>query len=190
MVAAWLINAFPGPFLPNTIVFKEMKPDWEAEFDDEIQMYSRLSSLQGSVVPVFYGVGLRCDNRRRGLVFSDVGGRQLGGVSYSEYGFDTLKSMVRESLAAIYRLGLSPCDANPVNCLVVGDRVVIVDHEQDEELDERRAGVRRGAVDRRKDRWGHGAALGMPRTEGAEGSSGAARGSRGFRGEVCGSNAW
>lgn len=44
--------------------------------------------------------------------------------------------MVRTALEAIYRLGVSPTDANLGNCLIVGDRIVVVDHEQDEELQE------------------------------------------------------
>lgn len=44
--------------------------------------------------------------------------------------------MAKTALEAIYRLGVSPTDASLCNCLVVGDRVVVVDHELDEELRE------------------------------------------------------
>ncbi|KAK1763234.1 hypothetical protein QBC33DRAFT_598782 [Phialemonium atrogriseum] len=43
--------------------------------------------------------------------------------------------MVRASLKAILGLGVVPYDANLVNCLVTEDRVVIVDHEQDEDAE-------------------------------------------------------
>jgi hypothetical protein len=44
--------------------------------------------------------------------------------------------MLKAALLPIYRLGISPTDANLSNCHVVGDRIVVVEHEQDERLDE------------------------------------------------------
>ena len=127
-LTAW----FPGAFLPDTVVLKGIKPDWDDEFANEVRMYDRLRPIQGTVVPVFYGVaaGRGEDGKEeRALVISDVGGRQLGGVSYAEHSLDELRGMVKLALEAIYRLGVLPTDANLSNCLVVGDRVMVVDYE-------------------------------------------------------------
>lgn len=126
---------FPGPFLPDTVIIKASKPDWDEEFNNEIQAYHRLRPIQGVVVPVCYGV-TTVEGGTRALLLSDVGGRQLATVSYADHGFDELKGMVRTAIGAIYRLGMSPYDANLVNCHVVGGRVMVVDHEQDEVLED------------------------------------------------------
>lgn len=70
--------------LPDTVVFKGLKPDWDDEFDNEVRMYDRLQPILGTVVAVFYGVATGCGEageEERALVLSDVGGRQLGMLS-------------------------------------------------------------------------------------------------------------
>lgn len=135
-----ITRSFPGAFLPDTVIVKILKPDWDEEFDTEISMYRRLKPIQGVVVPVFYGETLVDDGdggTTRAILLSDVGGKQLAAVSYGEYEADDLRSMVKTAIGAIYSLGVSPSDANLVNCHVVdGNRVMIVDHEQDVELDD------------------------------------------------------
>lgn len=66
---------------------------------------------------------------------SDVGGKHLGAITDGEYSEEEIERMVRASLKAILSLGVVPYDANLVNCLVTEDRVVIVDHEQDEDVE-------------------------------------------------------
>ncbi|KAH8907417.1 hypothetical protein BR93DRAFT_977359 [Coniochaeta sp. PMI_546] len=117
-----------------TAIRWQLKPDWEGDFDNEIKMYSRLKPLQDVVVPVFYGE-IKVDGTRA-LLLSDVGGKPLVAVNYAKYSRGDLERMVQTALRAIYSMGVSPCDANLVNCHVVGDRIMIVDHEQDEELEE------------------------------------------------------
>ncbi|KAH8907561.1 hypothetical protein BR93DRAFT_967454 [Coniochaeta sp. PMI_546] len=57
-------------------------------------------------------------------------------LSRDEFKADELRDMAKTAVGAIYRLGVAPSDANLVNCHVVaGDRIMIVDHEQDEEVD-------------------------------------------------------
>lgn len=73
----------------------------------------------------------------RAILLSDVGGKQLAAVSCGDYKAHDLRSMVKTAIGAIYGLGVSPSDANLVHCHVVdGNRVIIVDHEQDAELDD------------------------------------------------------
>lgn len=136
-----LTRWFPGAFLPDTVIVKMLKPDWDEEFDAEISMYrGRLKPVQGVVVPAFYGETVVDDGdggATRAMLLSDVGGKQLAAVACGEYDADELRSMVKTAVGAVYRLGVSPSDANLVNCHVVdGDRVMIVDHEQDVELDD------------------------------------------------------
>lgn len=42
------------------MALKGVKPDWDHESDNEAGMYHRLRPLQGTVVPVFYGVATGC----------------------------------------------------------------------------------------------------------------------------------
>ena len=130
LIRSW----FPGPFLPHNVVVKVTKPDWEDEFDNEVMMYHKLQPVQGVVVPVFHGI--ISVSGRRALLLSDVGGKQLLAVTYSERGREELRAMLGTALRAIYELGISPYDANLLNCHVVNDRIVVVDHEQDEELEQ------------------------------------------------------
>lgn len=121
--------------MPTDLIIKQQKPDWEAEFDNEIRMYQRLAPLQGSVVPVLYGTvafeGVRA------LLLSDLGGRQIASVGYDVVSRDTLRNMLIASLRPIYDLGICPYDANLLNFhLVDGNKIMIVDHEQDDDLEE------------------------------------------------------
>ncbi|KAB5571988.1 hypothetical protein GE09DRAFT_1097799, partial [Coniochaeta sp. 2T2.1] len=102
----------------------------DAEFDNEVRMYNRLRPIQGTVVPVVYGVATGCgeDGREeRAPVISNVRGRQLGSISYTEHSLDELRGMVNTALEAIYQLGVSPTDTNLANYLIVGDRVMVID---------------------------------------------------------------
>ena len=58
-------------------------------------------------------------------------------VPYSEVPRDDLRRMLVAALRPIYERGVSPSDANLLDCHVIdGQRVVIVDHEQDVDLDD------------------------------------------------------
>ncbi len=137
MLRNWIRAWLPGPFLPSTVIIKKLKSrDWEKEFDTEIDMYKRLSPLQGYVVPTLYGE-VRLDGKRA-LLLEDVGGRHLGalaeGVDEYEGGYSEveIELMLREAYEAILGLGVVPVDANLGNYVLADGRIVIVDHEQDE----------------------------------------------------------
>lgn len=51
-----LRSRWPEWFLPPNIVLKRQKIGWDEEFDNETAIYRRLAPLQGTVVPVCYGV--------------------------------------------------------------------------------------------------------------------------------------
>lgn len=41
--------------LPNLVILKTLKPDWDEEFANEKALYTRLFPLQGSILPTFLG---------------------------------------------------------------------------------------------------------------------------------------
>lgn len=126
----------PGPFLPTELIIKKAKVDWEDEFDNEVRMYDRLAPVQGAVIPTFHGV-VSVNGSTRAMLLSDVGGRQLLVVPYSEVSRDGLRRMLVAALRPIFERGISPNDANLLNCHVIdGQRIIILDHEQDEDLDD------------------------------------------------------
>ncbi|CCT73232.1 uncharacterized protein FFB20_08566 [Fusarium fujikuroi] len=71
----WLQNKFPEWFLPERIVLKSQKPNWEEEFDKELKAYHKLQPLQGTFIPRFFGMIQH--NNIRTLILSDIGGECL-----------------------------------------------------------------------------------------------------------------
>ncbi|KAG5771619.1 hypothetical protein H9Q72_001925 [Fusarium xylarioides] len=67
----WLQNKFPEWFLPERIVLKSQKPNWEEEFDKELEAYHKLQPLQGAFIPRFFGI-IQYNNTRT-LILSDIG---------------------------------------------------------------------------------------------------------------------
>ncbi|KAH8907384.1 hypothetical protein BR93DRAFT_994968 [Coniochaeta sp. PMI_546] len=117
-----------------------MNPNWEEEFDDEIVVYDKLKSLQGNVIPVFYGETVVEDDTRA-IVLSDVAETPLALVPPSECNPEDVVRMLETAIRAIFSLGLAPFDAHLLNFLVTHDnRIIVVDHEQDEKLTEEMKG--------------------------------------------------
>lgn len=133
-MASYLRAWLPVPFLPASIVVKQRKKDWEDEFATEIGQYEQLKALQGTVVPVFFGTTTM--DGTPALVLSNVAGKQLLAVSYSKYNRDELEDKLCAAVYAVYKLGVSLDDTNLVNCHLVDGKVFIVDHEQDEDLED------------------------------------------------------
>ncbi|KAF5717857.1 hypothetical protein FMUND_5527 [Fusarium mundagurra] len=71
----WLQNKFPEWFLPERIVLKSQKPNWEEEFDKELEAYHKLQPLQGTFIPRFFGM-IQYNNICT-LILSDIGGECL-----------------------------------------------------------------------------------------------------------------
>lgn len=44
---------FPGAFLPNIVIVKTLKPDWDEEFDTEITIYAVSSPSRASLYRCF-----------------------------------------------------------------------------------------------------------------------------------------
>lgn len=109
-----------------------MKPEWDSEFDNEVDIYERLKAVQGHLIPKCYGIAW-C-NGLRALVLSEV-----KGILPFEQPLDSpleVPEFCRRLQAAFDELGnfgLMHDDPKLDNFLLVDDRVVILDLESVEE---------------------------------------------------------
>lgn len=117
----------PGLFLPDRIVLKKTKPGWEEEFENEKSTYERLESLQGRVIPKFYGEA-KCEGSRA-LIFSEVVGIMPWEQPVPPLGVDEFMGLVEVVFQEFNAFGLAYDDVKLDNMIMVGDRVVLVDLE-------------------------------------------------------------
>lgn len=118
---------WPSLLLPNHIVVKKRKPDWNEEFENERNMYQRLKSLQGSVIPRFYGDAI-CEGSPA-LILSEVVGvlpfqQKLPPLPREEF-----QKRVESALEELRKFGLSYDDVKLDNMLLVEKQLVFVDLE-------------------------------------------------------------
>lgn len=69
------------PETATSIIIKQQKEDWEEEFEDEKTAYTKLKSLQGEVIPYFYGEGYY--DGLPALLLSDIRGITLDDLARS-----------------------------------------------------------------------------------------------------------
>lgn len=128
----------PGPFLPPTIIVKQLTPTWDAEFDAEQRIYQKLAPIQSRVIPTFYGEGRVCNNDgtgTRALLLSDVGDTSLHSAAAGALSKTALKARLKPAVRALLELGVEPADQNPCNYHLVEDRVMLLDFEDAGEVD-------------------------------------------------------
>ena len=118
---------FPGFFLPDCVVLKKLKPNWDEEFDNEKLMYQRLASLQGDVIPKFYGETKF--EGSRALVLSEVVGvlpikQKLPPLEPKEF-----QRRVEAAFRELAAFDLAYDDVKLDNMIMVEDRIVLVDLE-------------------------------------------------------------
>ena len=118
---------WPGYFLPNHLVLKKQKPGWEEEFEHEKAMYARLRSLQGHVIPIYYGE-VQCDDGP-GIIMEDVKGEVPFGQEKPFLSPDEFRRRLEVSLEAFRSFGLMTDDTKLANNLLLDDKVVFVDLE-------------------------------------------------------------
>jgi hypothetical protein len=166
-ITSWLPSAavrgsirtlFPGPFLPPTIIVKQLKPGWDAEFEAEKQTYQKLAPIQGHAIPTLYGEGRVVHNSNsssnntnnndnssavtttitttRALLLSDVGDTSLHSAAAGALGKVALKERIKPAVRALLELGVEPADQNPRNYHLVGDRVILLDLEDTAEVED------------------------------------------------------
>ena len=134
LTGSLLPNKFPEWFLPDEIVLKSEKDDWEEEFNNEIVAYNKLRPIQGDTIPRFYG----CTNynNRRAIVLSDVGGFCLNDVKGAVLSKEDLKPLLYQSLRSLSAYGVEHDDIKLDNYMLVTDngtdKIVVIDFEKAE----------------------------------------------------------
>jgi hypothetical protein len=120
---------WPGWFLPDTVILKKLKPDWDEEFDTEKAAYNnpKLQTLQGHLSPIFYGEA-QCEGTRA-LVLSKVDGV----MPYRQPPPPLPREEFRKRLEVVFQklgtLNFSYSDYNLGNFLLTKDGVMLVDME-------------------------------------------------------------
>ncbi|CAG7558851.1 unnamed protein product [Fusarium equiseti] len=126
-----LPNKFPEWFLPDKIVLKSEKDDWEEEFDNEIVAYSKLRPIQGDTIPRFYDC--TSYNNRRAIVLSDVGGFCLNDAEGAVLSKKDLEPLLYQSLRSLNAYGVEHDDIKLDNYMLVTDngrdKIVVIDLE-------------------------------------------------------------
>ncbi|KAJ4160351.1 hypothetical protein NW754_003476 [Fusarium falciforme] len=127
LLQAPIATLFPGFFLPDRVVLKKAKEGWLEEFENEKLMYERLQSLQGRVIPRFYGEA-KCEGARA-LVLSEVIGIMPWEQKLPPLQADEFKELVEAAFQELNAFGLAYDDVKLDNMILVQDRVVLVDLE-------------------------------------------------------------
>lgn len=125
--------------MPEGIVLKCQKNNWEEEFDQEVAAYNKLHRLQGIVIPQLYG--LIDYDHTRALILSDVGGFSLATPQGAVLDKQDLEPLIYHALTSLTELGVCHDDTKLDNFLLVTDegkdKIMIVDLESaDFELSE------------------------------------------------------
>ncbi|KAH7228441.1 uncharacterized protein BKA55DRAFT_583661 [Fusarium redolens] len=130
-IGPWLQNKFPEWFLPERIVLKSQKPNWEEEFDKELEAYHKLQPLQGTVIPRFYG--MIQFNDIRALILSDIGGDCLATPEGAVLDKQDLRPLLDQAFTSLADLGAYHDDIKLDNFHLVTDngkdKIMVLDLE-------------------------------------------------------------
>lgn len=116
------------------LILKKQKPDWEDEFDEEKKRYAELRSLQGVVIPKFFGE-VRCGGTRA-ILLSDIGGACLAAPDGSLLQVADFRRMLHKALILLSPFNVLPGDIKLDNFHCTGDKIMIVDLEMLDSLPE------------------------------------------------------
>ncbi|KAK3933947.1 hypothetical protein QBC46DRAFT_368500 [Diplogelasinospora grovesii] len=134
---SWAKTRWPEWFLPRNVILKKRKKDREEEFENETRMYARLRELQGTVIPVCYGLVVCCEQQVPALVLSDIGGHELYQPEAGAIPNDRLAKLLRDAFKALARYGVGHGDLKLDNLHLIRDnglRVMVVDLESVEDI--------------------------------------------------------
>ncbi|KAF4423770.1 hypothetical protein F53441_14246 [Fusarium austroafricanum] len=127
----WVESKFPEWFLPDRIVLKSQKPDWEEEFDNELLAYNKLQPVQGITVPKLYGM-VQHENTRA-LILSDIGGHCVATPKGAVLDEEDMRPLIYQAFKSINEFGVSHEDTKLDNFHLVmdegKDKIMIVDLE-------------------------------------------------------------
>ncbi len=126
-IQAFARTVWPAFFLPDVVVVKKLKPDWDDEFKTEKYMYKKLEPLQGHMIPIYYGEG-QCEGTRA-LILSEV--RGINAIEQENPCLHHREFARRLTVACgeMARYGLVSDDPCLWNLILVEDRIVFVDLE-------------------------------------------------------------
>lgn len=129
---SWLETRLPELFLPQKLILKREKVDWEDKFDNEKRVYQALAPVQGRVVPRCYGQ-VNCPRTARtgtrALLLSDIGGMTLDRKATRHIGMERLEDMLWVALRAVAALGVGHDDYKLTNYRLVEDKVMVIDFD-------------------------------------------------------------
>ncbi|CAG8935045.1 unnamed protein product [Penicillium salamii] len=117
--------------LPSVVVVKKVKKDWHDQYQQEIENYERLKSLQGSVISTFFGQGTFNDGPA--IIISEVVGRTLRDIAYGDIQIssDELRHKLEIAMESIHCLGAEYLDQRLDNFILCKTgEIMIVDMEQ------------------------------------------------------------
>ena len=117
----------PGAFLPDQVILKVLKPDWDDEFDNEKRMYIKLEDLQGVCIPELYG---EADyDGQRAMLICYIDGDTLDNVTHLEA--PDLQRKLEEAFMSLQSYGVIQEYHNLNNFILAGaDKIFIVDLER------------------------------------------------------------
>ncbi|KAH6628834.1 hypothetical protein F5144DRAFT_622617 [Chaetomium tenue] len=120
---SWVEAVFPEWFLPG----REDQEIMEEYFDTEVKAYRRLNSLQGAVIPKFYGL-LRY-NGTRAMLLEYLGGISLSAPEGATMTLEELSSLLQPCYRALHAFGVHQDDANLSNFQLVDGKIKVLDLE-------------------------------------------------------------
>ncbi|EXK82546.1 hypothetical protein FOQG_13116 [Fusarium oxysporum f. sp. raphani 54005] len=128
---SWLQSKFPEWFLPDKIVLKRQKENWEEEFGHEVITYNRLRPIQGITIPKLYGK-IQYANTRA-LILSDIGGSSLSTPDGAVLDEQDIVPLLHQALSSLNDYGVCHDDTKLDNFHLVAnegkDKIIIVDLE-------------------------------------------------------------
>ncbi|EJT79490.1 hypothetical protein GGTG_04574 [Gaeumannomyces tritici R3-111a-1] len=130
---------WPEWFLPDDLVMKREKPNWQEEFDNEVDIYKLLAPLGGHVVPKLYGQTKYPGTdkiKRRALIMSNIGGVWLGEPEVGSLPLDHVEEMLNSAFRSIADAGVAHCDTKLDNMHIVGDKIMIFDFDTSEKAED------------------------------------------------------
>lgn len=129
-----LVQLPPQFYLPNRVILKTLKSNWDEEFANEKAMYMRLKSLQGHIIPRFLGDAEF--NNSPSIVLSYIDGMPSYRQCPTPLPAEEFERQIEAILWSLTRFGVIYDDPKLDNFLVVNGKVIVVDLESVCEEDE------------------------------------------------------
>ncbi|KAK7432977.1 hypothetical protein QQZ08_000448 [Neonectria magnoliae] len=133
-ICSYIEYVFPEWFLPADLILKKERDSKASEYGDpeelmnmEVKAYKKPKSLQGIVVPNYYGQ-VRFTGARA-IILQDVGGVSLAEPAGATLDFDDFSRLLQECCCALQSFGVNLEDHQLGNFLLVEGKIMAVDLE-------------------------------------------------------------